>query len=466
LTDLHFDALACADDKTKRAIAYDALLTRLERIVSGDEDAMPSSFGEYGPRPLPDYVVLSGDIAYRGSKADYKLAKDFIKKLLNVLGLPASRVVVAPGNHDRNIDHAHGLGYPRNAKQCDKWLSPGALAPISPRHHAALVLPFANFVDFCRNGKYMKPSGIAGLEYLTGISSIKTDDHRLDFLVVNSAWFADRAATDMQNMWLGLPLLQSLCGPRSNGRLLPRLAEEDHGNRLVVGICHHPREWLHQEEHDSYSDRPNTFRYLAESCNVLLSGHVHGALEPPTSAHNCAQSFTGGATYASEYFRNNFSLLQVDFADRSVTRAGYEYNPRVETWEEQTQAAGTYPLFHTGRECEPNTRVTQLAGRWDSVFWTEHQPAGRKKARKLTLEAHGQKGFRTSSGKFTLDGVLDCGYFSGHWRDSSEEPHLHGTFQLKVHGKHSMVGRWLGFDKTGEIRVGLWRFTKARGRRP
>jgi hypothetical protein len=69
-------------------------------------------------------------------------------------------------------------------------------------------------------------------------------------------------------------------------------------------------------------------------------------------------------------------------------------------------------------------------------------------------------GFETERGEFTLEGQLDGGYFSGHWSDSTESTPLHGTFQLKVQDEHNMVGRWVGFDKTGEIRVGLWRFTR------
>ncbi len=459
LTDLHFDALAPDVGQDQRAIAYDALLKTLRLIVDGEQ--VPSSFGDYGQPLSLDYVVLSGDIAFRGSKEDYKQARTFMDALLRVVDLPPSRVVAAPGNHDRHTANAHGIGYPKDATQCDEWLSPAALAPSDGGHLAALVVPFLNFVEFCRKAKYVRPDGIAGLEYLTGVRSVPMDEYTIDFLVVNSAWFAHHAASDMQNMWLGLPLLHALCAPRTKGRLLPPLSGGDQDNRLVVGICHHPREWLHQEEHDSYSNRPNTFRYLAEACNVLLSGHVHGALEPPTSAHNSAQAFTGGATYGSGYyFRNNFSLLQVDFADRSVTRAGYEYDPRVAMWEERIHAAGTYPLFHTTRECKPDADVTDLAGEWKSVFWTEHQPAGRKKHRNLKLSSVGRSGFKTERGDFMLNGRLHGGYFSGQWNDSSEEAPLHGTFQLKVHDRSNMVGRWLGFDKTGEIRVGLWRFTK------
>jgi hypothetical protein len=460
LTDLHFDAEAPTVERRQRSLAYEALLESLNDIVRRDE--VPSSIEPTDPPPRPDFVVMSGDIAYHGTTEDYEQARKFLDELLGVLELPPARIVAAPGNHDRNLSHARGLGYPRDAVQCDEWLSPEALAPIDGSQGAALVVPFLNYVEFCRNAELARPAGLPGLEHLTGVHRATLDSYAIDFVVVNSAWFAYQAASDMQNMWLGLPLLQAISAPYPEGRLLPRLSEGEHPHRLVVGICHHPREWLHQEEHDSYSNRPNTFRYLAESCHVLLSGHVHGALEPPTAAHNCAQTFTGGATYGRGYFRNNFSLLQVDFADRSVTRAGYEYNPRIGRWEEQTQAAGTYPLFHTSRHADPDLETTDLTGAWRSVFWTEHQPAGRKGYRDVTLESRGKGRFRTAKdASFSLDGSVSDGYFSGRWRDVADGRSLHGTFQVKIEEPTRMVGRWVGFDKSDEIRVGLWRFSRS-----
>lgn len=51
-----------------------------------------------------DFVVISGDISSENSEADYRDAHRLLSSLKENLGLPASRFVFVPGNHDRNWD--------------------------------------------------------------------------------------------------------------------------------------------------------------------------------------------------------------------------------------------------------------------------------------------------------------------------------------------------------------------------
>ena len=48
----------------------------------------------------PDLVVVTGDLLDRGSEAGVPLAIAFLRALAEGLGLPVTRVVIAPGNHD------------------------------------------------------------------------------------------------------------------------------------------------------------------------------------------------------------------------------------------------------------------------------------------------------------------------------------------------------------------------------
>jgi 3',5'-cyclic AMP phosphodiesterase CpdA len=50
--------------------------------------------------PAADLIVLSGDIAEQGRKAEYEQARAFIDALMEYTGLDPSKVVVVPGNHD------------------------------------------------------------------------------------------------------------------------------------------------------------------------------------------------------------------------------------------------------------------------------------------------------------------------------------------------------------------------------
>ena len=51
-----------------------------------------------------DFVVISGDISSVNAEADYRSAQKLLNSLKENLGLPASRFVLVPGNHDRNWD--------------------------------------------------------------------------------------------------------------------------------------------------------------------------------------------------------------------------------------------------------------------------------------------------------------------------------------------------------------------------
>jgi predicted phosphodiesterase len=55
------------------------------------------------PRPI-DFVLVCGDIAYSGKKAEYEKAKDWLDKLCEIVQCKASSVMLVPGNHDIDRD--------------------------------------------------------------------------------------------------------------------------------------------------------------------------------------------------------------------------------------------------------------------------------------------------------------------------------------------------------------------------
>ncbi len=48
----------------------------------------------------PDFLFITGDIAYSGESAEYKRAEEFLRTLMEKLHLEQSRVFIVPGNHD------------------------------------------------------------------------------------------------------------------------------------------------------------------------------------------------------------------------------------------------------------------------------------------------------------------------------------------------------------------------------
>jgi hypothetical protein len=101
---------------------------------------------------------------------------------------------------------------------------------------------------------------------------------------------------------------------------------------ITIALVHHPLAWLNGNEQNSYGDRKNTYRYLCDRSHLILSGHVHGAVERPSRQFNRAWVCNGGATYADSSYRNNFSILQIDAHDRAFRRMPFEFDPRNDIW--------------------------------------------------------------------------------------------------------------------------------------
>ena len=118
----------------------------------------------------PDLVAVSGDIGWKGIKADYDQALSWFRDhLLPSIKLAPQSVVICPGNHDIDRNKTIGMKPPDTAKDADDWLKLELLENFSR--------PFEAFVGFCED------LGISPVEigdqsgYLTG----KTEKNGLRF---------------------------------------------------------------------------------------------------------------------------------------------------------------------------------------------------------------------------------------------------------------------------------------------
>lgn len=89
LSDLHFG-------RHHRFSSDDGTNSLLERL-RGDLDKLREQ-----ENLTPDIVVVSGDLAEFGKKAEFDRATQFLQKLAIILNLPTNRFVIVPGNHDIN----------------------------------------------------------------------------------------------------------------------------------------------------------------------------------------------------------------------------------------------------------------------------------------------------------------------------------------------------------------------------
>ncbi|WP_145048386.1 metallophosphoesterase [Paenibacillus xylanexedens] len=303
LSDIHF-GMESLDNKPT---AYAKRKNALEGLVS--------TIKELNIEDRPQVIVITGDITWRGTALGFDQARIWINSLLEDLAVPKGNLIICPGNHDIDRDEAIGVLPPQSSKDADKWLS--------IEHYNKFIRPFHKFMDFS------SALDIPTLKLHNDESNRLVgyrDVENLRFLVMNSAWFS-RGNEDRGKLWLGLPQLEVMT---SDGVL-------DRKNDLkpTIALVHHPKEWFHDEEQNTYANRPSTYRYLAERCHIILSGHVHGSIEKPSVINDSSYLITGGASYAGENYRNNFSILKVDSALYTVTQIPFEYDPGKDEWNER-----------------------------------------------------------------------------------------------------------------------------------
>jgi hypothetical protein len=240
---------------------------------------------------------------------------------------------------------------------------------------------------------------------------------------------------------------------------------------------------------------------------LIRSGHVHGAIEPPSQSYGSAISFTGGATYEGARWRNNFSLLQFDLEEGVVSRRAFEFDPRELRWQEVLHGSSNLELRRNYRAVAPTIGTaephvdespseraresleadrtlpseqpvqdpTSLQGfTWRSVFWVEGETTGRRFTSTFTFKVDDNRlegrvltqslnsdDFNPS---FVISAEFKNGWITGTWRSERRDPKKErwGSVQLfayrKAEGQLRMRGRWIGFNRNKEVNVGQWRF--------
>ncbi|SDK78312.1 Calcineurin-like phosphoesterase [Maridesulfovibrio ferrireducens] len=93
LSDLQFGGKWTGGDSLKTKVQEDVrlnLCTEIERHI-------------HRGAPLPNALIISGDIAQTGSLEEYIAATNFIKELLKEINIPQDSCFICPGNHDVHI---------------------------------------------------------------------------------------------------------------------------------------------------------------------------------------------------------------------------------------------------------------------------------------------------------------------------------------------------------------------------
>ncbi len=217
----------------------DRVLDGLVRLLERDRAEFPL-----------DLVFVTGDLAWSGAAAEYELVIAFLRRLLEVTGVPPERLFVVPGNHD--VDRSVGRWLLRtletDGESLEFFVEPHARA----FHRRKLEAYETGLRTLVGDGRSL---GLGvGAE---AVEVVEVRGTRLAVASFNSSWFS-QGDGDQGKLWVGEPNVKEA---------LDRIA--DAGAELAISLLHHPFDYLHENE------RRVVESWFERGFDLVLRGHLH-----------------------------------------------------------------------------------------------------------------------------------------------------------------------------------------------
>jgi formylglycine-generating enzyme required for sulfatase activity/3',5'-cyclic AMP phosphodiesterase CpdA len=233
----------------------------------------------------PDFVVVTGDIAFSGQKHEYSEALEFFEKLKVILPKETECLVV-PGNHDvdrTKVNKFFSLHQLVKQGKTDEFLD-------SPEQIKGFInIKFKSYRDFIDR---LNPELYESKDDYFWVKRFENKD--VSFLGLNSCW-ASEGDNDQLNIALGYQQVIDA---------MERCSETQ--NRIL--LMHHPLyNWLEERDFAKCSG------VLFQQCSLILHGHVHidSAQRIDTPSDSCISLGSNAAYTHNGYI--GFQFIRVQF---------------------------------------------------------------------------------------------------------------------------------------------------------
>ncbi len=236
ISDIHIESTP--ENTFDHTVVLDPLLKRVEE--------------DYTNGLQPEIIVITGDIAYKGIKAEYAEAQKFLNNLLGKLNIPPERMFIVPGNHDVNRKIYRPKDIPsygtmeelnndliNHAYRQDLFKGMNEYFDFIQTHYPHLQAIENNLIPFVRD--FTTNSG-----------------KRLALIGLNSAWMC-RTSSDAGRIAIGEYQMKLAAEE------LKKLGTTD----LILNLFHHPVDYLWRE------DKTICRSYIDGEHSILLTGHLH-----------------------------------------------------------------------------------------------------------------------------------------------------------------------------------------------
>ncbi len=277
---LHISDLHIEDDEKKqfdRKVVLDPLIRRVKKDRKDGFN--------------PEIVAVTGDIAFKGVKSEYELAKKFFDDLLKALDLPPEGLFIVPGNHDVNRKKYRPKDIPvyENMKELNEELEDGG-------YRADLLKGMTDYFEFVET-RYSHLKSFRGrlVPFVNVFES--RSKKKIALLGLNSAWMC-RKSPDERTIAIG------------EYQIVNAIEELSHKGKfdLYINLFHHPLAWLWQKDRKICGSHFNN--------SIILCGHLHDAAGGFFSELDGSlyQFQAGGAYLGSESsWPNRFQYLTFDW---------------------------------------------------------------------------------------------------------------------------------------------------------
>ena len=309
----------------------------------------------------PDYVLVTGDIAFSGKGGEYRLAQSFFEKLGDSLGMSRDKMLFVPGNHDIDRDRISDTGRlvidGLRKGEGDYSLSTLYDNDMESSGRNCLVEPFHAYNSFVTD-ECKFPA-----ERLWWTKLLQVEKSVVVLLGMNSAW----SAIDDSHQTIAIDEYQ----------VEKALQESDaESAELVISLVHHPIDLI-AEEHDL-----GAADLLKYHTDLVLCGHRHKASQ--TSYKQGTTQLAAGASFENRRKNNSYNILLLDPSNRCgkvlsrhwISDKGgmWTWNPAVGPNKDNKPGRDEIVLNRQRSELPPNQKRTQSISATDTIRKTKKEP--------------------------------------------------------------------------------------------
>ncbi|HSZ87402.1 MAG TPA: metallophosphoesterase, partial [Puia sp.] len=338
-------------------------------------DALVESLWKEDLQWHPDIVLVAGDLVNQNKPQNYPLYIDLVKKLVRQFPHLKHSFFSTPGNHD--VNRANRVAtfkylYNNKVKKEDKGISSLNLDPVAKNIFQIKKMGLENgtlkedlvfleqeYFDIYleQNKKLVDEDILAKVEPVYPVDGLKTvyqiSRFGINIVSINSSFFCSLTPDDRNNLFLINELIDKTVENLKNV------------NGPIVSFMHHPFYFLHDSEHIApaptdagHANDYNNFNKVVKNSDLILSGHVHGDLQDPTSQQQSAFLITNGTSYTMDKFHDKsypftYALIKINkqlnkFALRKARHwsSDNEESPKKATGFHFSALAGHEPYYN------------------------------------------------------------------------------------------------------------------------